>query len=66
MAAMNQKTSLADSKWETRVKEYESRLKTAGKQVKRKQQGAKERATALETNIKPDFAVGLSMDSRYS
>lgn len=52
MATMNQKTSVADSKWEARVKEYEARLKAAEERVKRERQGAKERVAELETNIK--------------
>lgn len=52
MAAMNQKTSVADGKWEARVKEYEARLKAAEERVKRERQGAKERVAELESNIK--------------
>ena len=52
MAAMNQKTTAADSKWEARVKEYESRLRTAEEKVKRERQGYKERVLELENQIK--------------
>ena len=52
MAAMNQKTTVADNKWEARVKEYESRLRAAEERVKRERQGAKERVNELETTIK--------------
>ncbi|KIM79980.1 hypothetical protein PILCRDRAFT_9870 [Piloderma croceum F 1598] len=43
MTAMNQKNANADSKWEARVKEYESHLKAAEERVKRERQGSKER-----------------------
>ena len=49
---MNEKTTIADGKWEARVKEYESRLKAAEERVKRERQGAKERVVELETGIK--------------
>jgi len=49
---MNQKTTVADNKWEARVKEYESRLKSAEEKVKRERQGGKERALELETQTK--------------
>ena len=52
MAAMNQKTNIADGKWEARVKEYEVRLKQAEERVKKERQGAKERVAELEGNIK--------------
>jgi len=52
MAAMNQKTTAADSKWEARVKEYETRLRTAEEKVKRERQGYKERVLELENQIK--------------
>lgn len=52
MAAMNQKTTAADSKWEARVKEYETRLRAAEEKVKRERQGYKERVLELENQIK--------------
>ena len=51
MAAMNQKTTVADGKWEARVKEYESRLRQAEERVKRERQGAKERVAELQTTV---------------
>lgn len=49
---MNQKTTVADGKWEARVKEYEARIRSAEERVKRERQGAKERVAELEVNIK--------------
>lgn len=49
---MNQKTTVADNKWEARVKEYETRLRAAEEKVKREKQGYKERIVELETQIK--------------
>jgi hypothetical protein len=48
---MNEKTSTADNKWEARVKEYESRLRTAEERVKRERQGGKERINELEAHV---------------
>ena len=52
MATMNQKTTVADSKWEARVKEYETRLRAAEEKVKREKQGYKERVVELENQLK--------------
>ena len=52
LAAVNQKTVLADNKWEARVKEYEARLKAAEERVKRERQGSKERVLELENSLK--------------
>ena len=49
---MGQKTTVADSKWEARVREYESRLKAAEEKVKRERQGGKERALELEAQVR--------------
>ena len=49
---MNQKTTAADNKWEARVKEYETRLKTAEEKIKREKQGGKERAAELERQMR--------------
>lgn len=49
---MNQKTQVVDNKWEARVKEYETRLKTAEEKVKRERQGGKERVGELEVAVK--------------
>lgn len=49
---MNQKTTVADSKWEARVREYETRLRKAEEAVKRERQGAKERVFELEAQMK--------------
>lgn len=49
---MNQKNTMADNKWDARVKEYEARLKAAEERVKRERQGSKERVAELENNIK--------------
>jgi len=49
---MNQKTTDADTKWESRVKEFESRMRAAEERVKREKQGAKERVNELEKQIK--------------
>jgi len=48
---MNEKTSLADNKWDARVKEYESRLRVAEERVKRERQGGKERINELEAHV---------------
>lgn len=52
VTTINQKTTIADGKWEARVKEYETRLKLAEEKVKRERQGGKERALELETQTK--------------
>lgn len=52
MAAMNERTTVVDNKWENRVKEYEARLKQAEEKVKRERQGGKERVLELETQAK--------------
>ena len=52
MAAMNQKITVADNKWDARVKEYELRQKALQEQVKRERQGGKERAADLELVVK--------------
>ncbi|THH29016.1 hypothetical protein EUX98_g5172 [Antrodiella citrinella] len=52
VTTINQKTSVADGKWESRVKEYETRLRLAEEKVKRERQGGKERALELETQTK--------------
>ncbi|KAH8100387.1 hypothetical protein BXZ70DRAFT_188060 [Cristinia sonorae] len=52
VTTINQKTTIADTKWEARVKEYETRLKLAEEKVKRERQGGKERALELETQAK--------------
>ncbi|TCD62514.1 hypothetical protein EIP91_006788 [Steccherinum ochraceum] len=52
VTTINQKTTVADSKWEARVKEYETRLRLAEEKVKRERQGGKERAVELETQTK--------------
>lgn len=52
ISALNQKTTVADTKWEARVKEYEARLKAAEEKYKRERQGSKERVLELETQIK--------------
>jgi len=48
---MNEKTASTDTKWEARVKEYETRLKAAEERVKRERQGGKERINELEANV---------------
>ena len=60
---MNQKTTVADSKWEARVKEYESRLRQAEERVKRERQGAKERVAELQTTIK--YVIHLFLCCQY-
>jgi len=57
LAAVSQKTVLADSKWEARVKEYEARLKAAEERVKRERQGSKERVLELENSLKCVFSM---------
>jgi hypothetical protein len=56
---VNLKHASADSKWEVRVKEYESRLKAAEERMKRERQGSKERVAELENNLKlmPSFFI---------
>jgi hypothetical protein len=55
LAAVNQKTVHADSKWEARVREYEARFKAAEERVKRERQGSKERVLELENSLKCVF-----------
>ena len=52
LTSINQKTAVADNKWEVRVKEYEGRLKMAEEKIKRERQGGKERALELETQAR--------------
>lgn len=52
ITSMGQKTTVADTKWEARVREYESRLKAAEEKVKRERQGGKERAVELESQVR--------------
>ena len=49
---MNQKTSVADNKWEACVKDYEACIKAAEERVKRECQGTKEREAELENRVK--------------
>lgn len=44
--------SVAESKWDVRVREYESRLKLAEEKVKSEKQGGKERAAQLESQVR--------------
>ena len=60
----NQKTTVADTKWEARVKEYETRLKTAEEKVKRERQGGKERALELENQLK--YAIECLLHHRLT
>lgn len=45
------KMSTAESRWDVRVKEYESRLKAAEEKVKAEKQGGKERAAQLDMQV---------------
>ena len=51
-AAIKQKASIAEGKWEARVKEYEARIRASEERTKRERQGGKERAAELENQVK--------------
>ena len=63
MATMNERTTVADNKWENRVKEYEARLKQAEEKIKRERQGGKERVLELETQTKCVVVILLPVPS---
>jgi len=52
LAELQGKSGQAENKWETRVKEYENRLRIAGEKIKTEKQGGKERARELEEQVR--------------
>lgn len=52
LAEMQGRAGQAEDKWAARVKEYENRLRVAGEKIKTEKQGGKERARALEEQVR--------------
>lgn len=52
LSDIQSRSGQAETKWEARVKEYETRLRAAGEKIKAEKQGGKERALQLEAQVR--------------